>query len=228
MGRPRTDLQPRIVEAARTRFLHDGVDGASLRQIASDAGTSVGMIHYYFETKDDLFLAVVEDVYGRLIDDLGVALASGGGVRQRLRRVFQRLGASSHKEIDVLRLVIREALVSSARLGRLLGRFRAGHLPLIFSALADGVSDGDIDGEVPLPVIMMCVAGMAMVPQVIRRGTGETPPFTGLPRERALADITLDLLFRGIAARPREAGDQRVRRRRGRPRAERSRVKRKA
>jgi AcrR family transcriptional regulator len=38
--------------------LGDGVDGASLREIAREAGTNIGMVVYYFATKDDLFLAV--------------------------------------------------------------------------------------------------------------------------------------------------------------------------
>ena len=40
MARPRSDIQPRIVEAARYRFLRAGVDGASLREIAKDAKIS--------------------------------------------------------------------------------------------------------------------------------------------------------------------------------------------
>ena len=62
MARPRSDIQKRIVLAARTRFLADGVDGASLRHIARAARTSIGMVYYYFPTKDDLFLAVVEEL----------------------------------------------------------------------------------------------------------------------------------------------------------------------
>jgi AcrR family transcriptional regulator len=65
MPRPKSDIDARIVAAARARFLVEGVDGASLRSIAQDAGTNVGMIYYYFPTKDDLFLGVVEDVYAR-------------------------------------------------------------------------------------------------------------------------------------------------------------------
>ena len=61
--------------AARERFLTEGVDGASLREIARDAGTSIGMVYYYFPTKDELFLAVVEEVYAKLLADLASALA---------------------------------------------------------------------------------------------------------------------------------------------------------
>ena len=74
MPRPKSDIDARIVAAARARFLLEGVDGASLRSIATDAGTNVGMIYYYFPTKDDLFLGVVEDIYAGLLDDLAQAL----------------------------------------------------------------------------------------------------------------------------------------------------------
>jgi AcrR family transcriptional regulator len=44
MARPASDIQKRIFVAARARFLSEGVDGASLRQIAKDAGTNIGMV----------------------------------------------------------------------------------------------------------------------------------------------------------------------------------------
>ena len=132
MARPRTDIAPRILHAARDRFLHDGVDGASLRAIARDAGTSIGMLYYYHPTKDDLFLAVVEEVYAALLVDLAAALAPDAPVDQRIRRVFDRLGAATDEELTVLRLMVREALISSPRLERLMERFRRGHQPLLF------------------------------------------------------------------------------------------------
>ena len=46
MARPRGDIAPRILHAARKRFLVEGVDGASLRAIARDARTNKGMIYY--------------------------------------------------------------------------------------------------------------------------------------------------------------------------------------
>jgi hypothetical protein len=75
MPRPRSDISERVLHAAARRFLEDGVDGAAMRAIARDAGTSVGMVTYYFPTKDALFAAVVEHAYKGLLDDLGAALA---------------------------------------------------------------------------------------------------------------------------------------------------------
>lgn len=48
-----------ILEAARKRFAREGYDGASLREIASDAGVDAALISRYFGSKDDLFMEVV-------------------------------------------------------------------------------------------------------------------------------------------------------------------------
>src|SRR5689334_13178575 len=131
MARPKSDIEPRILKAARARFLSDGVDGASLRSIASDAGTSIGMVYYYFPTKDDLFFGVVEELYGRLLQDMELAIAPDVPVRQRVERLYLRFSRLEEEELLVLRLVAREALTSGTRFARLRDRFQSGHIPLI-------------------------------------------------------------------------------------------------
>src|SRR6185503_10603877 len=104
MPRPRSDIEPRILKAARARFLSDGVDGASLRTIARDAGTSIGMVYYYFPTKDDLFFAVVEEVYAKLLADMTLALEPNAPVEERMRRFYARVGAVSDAELATVQL----------------------------------------------------------------------------------------------------------------------------
>ena len=135
MPRPRSDIEPRIVHAARERFLKEGVDGASLRMIARDAGTSIGMIYYYFPTKDELFLAVVEEVYAALIESLEAALRPDVPVPDRIERMYARFASMSSEEFEVLLLVVREALISSTRLGRLLERTQLRHVTMIIKTL---------------------------------------------------------------------------------------------
>lgn len=59
-----------IVEAAYFTLLEDGFSGASIRKIASRAGTSKYMIHYYFEDKETLLTEVVKKV----VNDIGVTI----------------------------------------------------------------------------------------------------------------------------------------------------------
>ena len=208
MARPRTDIQPRIVHAARGRFLAEGVDGASLRTIAADAGTNIGMVFYYFPNKDDLFLAVVEEVYAKLLADIGLALGGDASLRVRLKRAFVRLGNASDLELSVVRLVVREVLLSSERYARVFARVQRGHLALFVATLAEGVQSGELDGAIPTPLLLLATFGLGAIPQLVRRAANDRAPFAGLPAPEALADATLTLLLRAVgppkmgAARP--------------------------
>lgn len=200
MARPASDIRGRLVRAARARFLSAGVDGASLREIAAAAGTSLGMVYYHFGTKDDLFLAVVEEIYQRLLADLEQALAPGPTVRERLRALFHRLARLDEPELDVLRLMAREALVSSARLDRLLARFLRGHVPLVLRLIEDGCRDGTFAPGRPPLLLMMATFALAGPPQLIRRTVrGRLPAAAALPEGEAFADQLLDLLLTGAA-----------------------------
>jgi AcrR family transcriptional regulator len=202
MARPRSNIGPRIVTAARRRFLEQGVDGASLRTIARDAGTSIGMVYYYFPTKDDLFFAVVEEVYAKLLSDMTKALEPNAPVEERIRRLYARVGAVTDEELTTVRLVAREALVSSSRLGRLISRFQRGHIPLVLSALGDGIREGRVDPALPPALLLLATLAVGAVPQFVRRAAGKRAPFASLPPSDALAPILVRVLFHGIGAAP--------------------------
>ncbi len=175
MARPRSDISERLVNAAREAFLTEGVDGASLREIAADAGTSIGMIYYYFPTKDDLFLAVVEQVYPKLLADLGAAVSGDGDLREKIERLYGHLHRVSDEEFAVVRILIREALVSSARLQKLFARFTraGGHVPLMMSLLAQGQEQRALRTDLPPLGLLVGAIALGMAPMLVRRRLGE-------------------------------------------------------
>lgn len=203
MPRPRSDIPERIIEAARAHFLKHGVDGATLRAIARDAGTNVGMVYYYHPTKDELFLAVVEDVYGKLMDELVGVVASSQSVEERLRAVYERLGTMSSDEHEVLRIIVREALGSTERLGRLVDRFLRGHVPMVAALLAQGAQDGTLTTKQHPFVLATVLVVSGFFPQVVReRIPVKAVPFIGeLPRDTELARQLADVVLYGIVKR---------------------------
>lgn len=63
--RSRTRLSPderseQILDAATARFRADGYHSVSLADIADEAGVTRGLVHHYFGSKRELYLAVVE------------------------------------------------------------------------------------------------------------------------------------------------------------------------
>jgi TetR/AcrR family transcriptional regulator len=203
MARPRSDIRRRVLHTARERFLHEGVDGASLRRIADDAGTSIGMVYYYFPTKDDLFLAVVEEVYQGILADLLLALEPSLPVAERIRRLYARVGALSEDERMIVRLVVREALVSSKRLDRIIERFQSGHLPLMLKLIADGLVDGTFDASIPPMFLIISMMALGGPGQLLFRAMESRSPFPPPIDGVQSSERMLRILLEGVGAKPR-------------------------
>jgi AcrR family transcriptional regulator len=202
MPRPRSDIDQRIVRAALGRFLTEGVDGASVRAIARAAKTNLGMVTYYFPSKDDLFLAVVEEVYVGILHDLEAILKEDSTV-DLVKRLSLRLGAMSKHELDVIRLVIREALVSPPRLHRLMERFKRGHIPLVLEMIGRGIAKGELDSTIPLPIMVASIFGLVGAPQIVRRAMEGALPFP-LPSVEETANVSAKLVRRALLVRKKK------------------------
>jgi AcrR family transcriptional regulator len=58
--RGNSDTREAILDAAREAFAERGYDGASIRAIATSAGVDPALVHHYFGTKDQLFVAATQ------------------------------------------------------------------------------------------------------------------------------------------------------------------------
>jgi AcrR family transcriptional regulator len=127
-----------LIGAAAKVFLVRGFQGASLREIASEAGLTTGAVYSNFDGKADLFLAVLEE---KLDPRLAVMYEAGRRAPQR------RLGAAVGREFAAyvrqrrrwLTLLI-EFWAQAARDPKLRPRFAERHGKLR-SAIADVLTE---------------------------------------------------------------------------------------
>jgi len=60
--RTRDDKTAELVAIARKLFLEQGYEGTTIAAIAREAGIATNVVHWYFRTKDDLFVAALESL----------------------------------------------------------------------------------------------------------------------------------------------------------------------
>jgi AcrR family transcriptional regulator len=74
-SRSRTSVEPLrdaertkqgILDAAKLEFAEKGLAGARVDTISEQSGANKRMLYYYFGSKEDLYIAVLEDVYGAM------------------------------------------------------------------------------------------------------------------------------------------------------------------
>lgn len=80
----RDNLRRAILDAAAGLFLEQGYDGLSMRQIAERIGYSATTIYRYYEDKDALLFAIVQEGFFRFGEQLEEAAQSSADPRERL------------------------------------------------------------------------------------------------------------------------------------------------
>ena len=82
--------QRRIMDSALAEFAEKGYGGSSVNTICAAQGISKGIVYHYFENKDELYLACVEECFQRLTAHLNAALQEEdtGSAEDQLGRYF--------------------------------------------------------------------------------------------------------------------------------------------
>ena len=80
-----------IMEGARQVFLSAGFDGASMNDVARAAGVSKGTLYAYFNSKDELFEAIIRGEYAQAAERLCAFPPDCGDVKTMLTDFGVRL-----------------------------------------------------------------------------------------------------------------------------------------
>ena len=111
----------RILREARLLFTAQGYAAVSMQQIADAAVVNKATLYHHFRDKEDLFLSVMVEEFGRLTTSVGAVIAEGGTLRDQLRRVAGRIFASRQSDLGRLAADLRDN-VSGQRRSDLMGR----------------------------------------------------------------------------------------------------------
>ncbi len=99
------DTRAAILAAARQGFATHGFAATSMRAVATRAGVDAALVHHYFGTKDDLFIAALELRVDPREALLPVLEGGVEGAGQRLIQVFLGVWDDEESRLPLLALV---------------------------------------------------------------------------------------------------------------------------
>ena len=153
------DTRAAILAAARELFAAQGFAGTSVRAVAASAGVDAALVHHYFGSKDDLFVAALElpvDPRQRLAE---VVAQGPDGAGERMTRVFLSVWDDPDLRLPLIGLA-RSVLDPSGQ--RLL---RDGFVPAVLHPV--GVALGIDRPEVRMPLVASQVIGLILTRYVL-------------------------------------------------------------
>ncbi|NGM22523.1 TetR/AcrR family transcriptional regulator [Roseomonas stagni] len=157
------ESQRRILACARVEFAEKGFAGARTEAIVRAAGVNPNLLYHYFGSKDGLFVAVMEEVYGDVRSHHGDleldALAPEEAIRRLTEATFDLFVASD----DVIRLLSTENIHHAEHIR---GSDRIAHLydpllAIIERQLARGRELGVFRAEVDAQELFITITGLS-------------------------------------------------------------------
>lgn len=199
----RAHTRERLLAAARGAFARNGFHGASVDEIASEAGFSTGALYSNFNGKEDLFLELMEreiEEHARELTEAVRARASmaeraKGGARQwmsmierepELLLLFMEFWAYGVRDPQVrpkvaarfaqMREVLTQLIADGVREFDLELALPAEHLAITIDALADGIARQKLADPEAVPDELMGRVLSLLFSAVTRPASDTAPP----------------------------------------------------
>jgi TetR/AcrR family transcriptional regulator len=118
--RQREETRDRIVAAAVECFAERGFRAASTREIASRAGTNQGLITYHFRSKDELWKAAADQLFGGLREQMAERLSGALEMpdpRERTRAAIREFVRFAGEHPELFRFMLEAGKSDDERMG---------------------------------------------------------------------------------------------------------------
>jgi AcrR family transcriptional regulator len=164
----------RLLAAAAQEFARAGLERASVDAISLAAGYAKGTIYNYFASKEELFLAVVEEASAQAT--ASSPAPAGAAARERLAAVLAGFCAWAREHDALARVLVRECLMGTPGLyPRVIGA-EAPFVGELETILRDGARRGELRDDVPAELLALAIAGLADLALVEHWSSGGARP----------------------------------------------------
>jgi AcrR family transcriptional regulator len=142
-----TEAERRLLDSGLTLFSENGYNGTSVRQIIERAGVTRPVLYYYFKSKEDLFLRLVDTSFAEFNAHIDGILSKVSGCGERLKAVMAMAFERTEQSPETVRLISQvffsashEKIWPDAR--QLLGN----RLDRIVRIMQGGLKTGELSG----------------------------------------------------------------------------------
>ena len=203
-GRPAAaspELRPRLLDAAITCFARAGIAATSLRSIATEAGVTPALLHYYFGDKAQLVQASIDERLLPALAPMRAHIEQAGGDPATLVAGYVRgVAAMVAQNPWVPSLWVREVLCEGGALREVLFSRLIPQLPqMLAQRFATAQAAGELNPGLDPRLLVVSLVGLTLFPAAGAPIWRRLFAADDLDAD-ALVGHTLALLDRGVGA----------------------------
>ena len=168
------DTRATILAEARALFAEKGYAGTSVRAVATAAGVDAALVHHYFGTKDDLFLAALQAPIDPRTVLLPVAEGGIDGAGERLLRTFLSVWDNETTRLPLL-TIVRSVFDPERR-----PLIRDGFMRMVMLPIGQALGLDDVE-------LRMSLVGSQLMGIVLARYVVEVEPLASASHDQLVA-----------------------------------------
>jgi TetR/AcrR family transcriptional regulator len=184
-----------ILRAAEAIFAERGYAGARMDDVAAEVGIKRASMVYYFRDKHSLYVALLQDLYGALLQQYQHSLDAGGSVRDRILDILKVWTDHVAERPGSVRILMWE----SARVRRSPSESVAGEMAPIQDALSALLEEGRRQGTFrdihPLRFLMIVTGATAFLTLGMDALTRQPSSLTAAELHAELRNLLERILF---------------------------------
>jgi AcrR family transcriptional regulator len=183
-----------ILDAAERIFLRDGFQSAKMVDVAEATGVSVGTLYNYFDSKDAVFLALVERHRTRHFEMLSAPFAASNAIgklhefAERTMRFVEDNGALFAVYLRNARNAAGHALPHAHGVNPEDDHRR--YSAVVSSLLADGIKEGSLRDDLPLENMTWVLRSLLQT--AVLEWVGSNAPNSLVARGQSLVQLFLE------------------------------------
>jgi TetR/AcrR family transcriptional regulator len=191
--------RPRLLKAAAEEFSRHGYAGTSIAAIAARAGVSKSTIFHHFESKEALYLAVIEAAAGDFASTLDQVLVTKRKAEESLSDFQQAHLAHLQHNQQVAMLVLRELQGDGpGETTAMVSEVLSGNYNRLVRYLAAARDQGEIRADADLEVAALVMFAANAFAFQTRQVLKEFPGLDLDRRPERYTSAVSDLIFRGL------------------------------
>lgn len=186
-----------LLEAAEQLMREEGYAAVTSRRVAAKAGLKPQLVHYYFRTMDDLFLALLKERTQLYLDRYRAALAAQQPLHALWSMITQREGNQLLIEFSALANHRKAIRAEIAKLGEVM---RALQTDAVARALERQRLDPNAWPAAALAVVMTGVSRIMALEQALGMAGGHAEALAFVERHlQQLEPVSMESVVRGGA-----------------------------
>ena len=169
MKNEETNTGQAILKAAEELFLEQGFEQTTTKQIAQRAGCNQALLHYYYRTKDNLFVQIFEEKAKFIATHFLVINSTAQTLEERISQMVEVHFELFRKNPRLVPFLLKEVLSDPVRVAPILDKIKQ-YMVKIFAKIDEALHE-EIEKGAARPVstlnVILTLVSLDMAPFII-------------------------------------------------------------